>query len=106
MTLTVTIKVVPRSSATRIRRQRWTLDKAGMIKCYVASPPEKGKANRELIKLLADAVNLPPSTLSITHGATHRVKTMRIPLRITRQKLLQLLGLDSLDLDYQLSIPE
>jgi len=108
MTLTVTIKVVPGSSQARIHRQQWTLDNADIIKCYRASPPKNGKANSELIRLLADICKLAPSKITIIKGATQRIKTVHIPMNITRKKLLKLLLLEHKldDTPHQLSIPE
>jgi len=45
MSLVFDLKVVPRSG-----RNKWVLDKSGKLKCYLKSPPEKGLANKELIK--------------------------------------------------------
>lgn len=40
--------------------------------------PEKGKANRDVIKLLADYFNIPQAKILITSGFTSRSKTVSI----------------------------
>ncbi len=44
----------------------------------VHSPPEKGKANREALKVLADQLGIPVSRLEITSGLTSRHKTVLV----------------------------
>lgn len=42
----------------------------------VHSPPEKGKANREALKVLARHLGVPASRLEITSGLASRLKTV------------------------------
>ncbi|MEZ5825234.1 MAG: DUF167 family protein [Geminicoccaceae bacterium] len=44
----------------------------------VSAPPEKGKANEALEKLLAKNLKHPRSAIGIAHGATSRRKRIRI----------------------------
>ena len=44
----------------------------------VTAVPEKGKANKALIKLLAKAIGLPPSGFEVVSGATSRVKEVLV----------------------------
>ena len=44
----------------------------------VTEPPEGGKANRALVKLLAKAMNLPPRDLTIVGGLKDRNKVVAI----------------------------
>ena len=44
----------------------------------VTAPPDKGKANVAVIKLLANAIGLPKSALLIAAGDTSRLKTVTI----------------------------
>ena len=47
----------------------------GRLSLYVHSPAEKGRANKEALKLLADALGLPASRLELMRGASSRHKT-------------------------------
>jgi uncharacterized protein (TIGR00251 family) len=69
----VQVRVVPRSSRTRI---------AGVIgdrlRVQVTAPPVEGEANREVAGLLARSAGLPARDASVTAGATSRSKTARL----------------------------
>jgi len=44
----------------------------------IKSPPDKGKANKELIKYLADFLNISTAKITIIKGQTSRDKTLAI----------------------------
>lgn len=69
----IDIKVRPGSS-----RQALESMSGGRIVVCVHSPPEKGKANREALKVLAEAVGLPPSRLEVIRGRKSREKTVLV----------------------------
>lgn len=48
------------------------------LKVRVRAVPEKGKANAAVEKLLAKALRLPTSAVSVEKGETQRIKTVRI----------------------------
>ena len=48
------------------------------IKIAIAAPPEKGKANAELIKFLSKEFNTPKSSIQIVSGATATHKLIRV----------------------------
>jgi len=87
MPLICLIKVVPSSG-----RNAWVLDKNGTLKCYLKSAPEKGKANKELIKLLADALSIPQHKISLLSGLTSRTKKVKLDLDISFEQLLEKVG--------------
>jgi len=45
----------------------------------VTAAPEGGKANRAVIALLADALSVPPSSISLVRGAASRDKWFNLP---------------------------
>lgn len=45
---------------------------------YVHSPPHKGKANKEALKVLSKALGVPVSHIEITKGRTSRNKTVLV----------------------------
>ena len=73
MALRIVIKVVPASG-----RSMCQIDKNGSLKCSLKSPPEKGKANDELVRLIAEKLDLPRDEVSIVLGKTARNKTILI----------------------------
>jgi uncharacterized protein len=83
------IKVTPSSG-----RQQWSLDKNGTLKCFLKSPPEKGKANKELIELLSKALSIPKKEIEIIGGLTSRQKRVTIPVTISFEELLKKLGIE------------
>jgi uncharacterized protein YggU (UPF0235/DUF167 family) len=48
------------------------------LKVAVAAAPEKGKANRAICRVLAEALALRPSQVSLHSGATSRDKKVRV----------------------------
>ncbi len=48
------------------------------LKVRVRAVPEKGKANTAIEVLLAKALGLPKSAVSVEKGETQRIKTVRI----------------------------
>jgi len=71
--LVFTVKVVPRASKSEIAGE---LD--GALKVRIASPPARGAANAELIKLLAKTFDVSKSSIEITGGATSKIKQVKI----------------------------
>ncbi len=52
----------------------------GALKLGVVARPEKGKANRGVLKLLAKILDLAPSAIELVSGNTSKEKTIFIPL--------------------------
>jgi len=48
------------------------------LKVKVARPPEKGRANEELLAFLARALKVPREALHLTSGATSRAKIVTV----------------------------
>jgi uncharacterized protein (TIGR00251 family) len=53
---------------------------AGALKLSVQAPPEKGKANAAVARLVAETFGVPPSAVAIVRGETSPDKTVRLPL--------------------------
>lgn len=60
----------------RARRERLEPAKDGLLQAAVHAPPVGGEANRSLVRLLARALGVPPSAISIVRGETGRVKSL------------------------------
>jgi len=65
------IKVIPKASRNRV------LIKNGRVVVYVTAPPEKGKANREVLKLLKKMTGV---GVEIIGGEKAREKVIKFPL--------------------------
>ena len=72
------VRLTPSGGADRIDGVE--MDEAGLpyLKARVRAPPEKGKANAALEKLLAKALGAPKSSVQVARGATARLKTIEI----------------------------
>lgn len=53
---------------------------AGALKVSVKAPPERGKANREVLALVAEAFSLAPSDVALLAGETSPNKVVRLRL--------------------------
>lgn len=76
----LSIRVTPRSAKPGVGE--WKADPAGRpyLEVRVAAAPTDGAANEEVIKILAKAVGIPKSRLSIASGHTARLKRIELPL--------------------------
>ena len=52
----------------------------GALKLAVAAAPEKGKANRAVVALLAEALGLPASAVALPAGETSQDKVVEVAL--------------------------
>ena len=69
------LKVVPGASRDGVE---WLDDEHTILKVRVTAPPEKGKANKAVAKLLADLLGIPNRAVSITSGAGSQQKIVAI----------------------------
>jgi hypothetical protein len=69
----VELVVVPRASANRVGPYA-----DGVLRVRVVGPPADGEANRSVLRLVADALGLPPSRLAFVAGARGRRKRLRV----------------------------
>jgi uncharacterized protein YggU (UPF0235/DUF167 family) len=76
--LTLHVRVTPNAGADRIEGLETRDDGSIVLKLRVAAVPDRGKANAAAISLLAKALGLPKSALSVIAGETARSKTIAI----------------------------
>ncbi|HLO49853.1 MAG TPA: DUF167 domain-containing protein [Kamptonema sp.] len=69
------IKVKPNSKQQNIQSEP-----DGSFRISLKSPPTDGKANEELIKLLAKRFDVPKSQITIKSGLSSRNKLVELPL--------------------------
>ncbi len=67
------IKVIPRARQSAI-----SIDKGGSLRIHLKSAPENGKANQELIQVIAKSLRIPLSDIAIVAGFSSRNKKVSI----------------------------
>ncbi len=72
------VRLTPRGGRDQI--DGWIQDADGrpMLKVRVAAPPLEGEANAALIRLLAKALGVPRSAVTLAAGDTARIKRLDI----------------------------
>lgn len=84
--VSVTVRVVPRSSKTEFAGEL-----EGAVKVRVASPPVDGAANAELIKLFAKTLGVRKGDVEIVAGQASKTKQIRIT-GVTAEQLRNAIG--------------
>lgn len=79
---TVQVKVIPRASRRRVEELG-----EDELKVWVHSPPEKGKANQEVRKLLAEHFSISPRKIRLTKGEHSRKKTFTLDIPRDSRKI-------------------
>lgn len=76
----LTIHLTPKASHNKI--EGWAWDEKGLkiLRIKVTAVPEDGKANEALIKLLSKTLHIPLSRISLTRGATARIKQLEVDI--------------------------
>lgn len=76
--VTVRLRVQPAARRDAISGAQERSDGRIALKVQVTAPPEGGKANEALIKLLAKSWRIPKSRLSVVAGASARDKLLLV----------------------------
>lgn len=74
--MTAVVRLQPGASQSRIDGAVVLDDGTRVLRVRVSAPPEKGKANQALIKLLARTWGVPKSSIEIRSGQSERRKTL------------------------------
>ena len=72
------VRLTPRASNDEIGSVETAADGREHLAARVRALPDKGKANDALERLVAGWLEVPRSTVSVSAGATQRLKTLRI----------------------------
>ena len=81
------VRVLPRASRNEVA----ALLADGTVKIRLTAAPVDGEANKQLIRFLADALQIPPSRIEIVAGASGR------------HKIVTVLGLDAATLQRRIA---
>lgn len=68
----IRVRVTPNASKQRI------IEADNLLKVYVSAPPDKGKANKRLIKILSKYFKVKKSDLNIVRGEKSRDKILKV----------------------------
>ena len=91
MAARLTVRLTPRGGRDAV--EGWAVDVAGRpyLKARVSAAPTEGEANAALIKLMAKALGVSKSSVTLAAGATARVKTLLID-GVEQDEAVQRLG--------------
>ncbi len=76
--LELRIRVTPKASRDAIEGVEALADGTSVLRLRVRAVPADGAANDAVRRLLAKALRVPAGVVSVSSGATARIKTMRI----------------------------
>lgn len=79
----IRIKLTPNASSCGFGGLFFYVDDTVYLKAGVTVAPEKGKANKELIKMLAKALNIAKQDIELTAGATTHFKKFFVAKELT-----------------------
>jgi uncharacterized protein YggU (UPF0235/DUF167 family) len=72
------VRLTPKAAVNRLEGVETAADGRCHLKARVRAVPENGAANQALQRLVAKALGVPPSAVSVVAGATARLKTLRV----------------------------
>ena len=67
------VRVIPRAARNEVAGER-----GGVLLVRVTAPPEGGKANAATCKVIARALGIAPSRVTVARGAGSRQKSLRV----------------------------
>jgi uncharacterized protein (TIGR00251 family) len=73
MTINILVKVQPNAGRNEVVGQA-----NSVWKIKIAAPPDKGKANKELVDFLSDLLDIKKSRIAISRGQTSHNKVIEI----------------------------
>ena len=77
------VRVTPKSSSDEVTSLHTAADGAVSLAIKVSPPPDKGKANKAVIDVLAKAFGLPKSAFALVSGETSRHKVVSVAGNLT-----------------------
>ena len=76
--VTLVVRLTPKGGRDAIDGVEMMSDGKAVLKARVRAVPEDGKANAALVELIAKALRVPRSAVTVAAGQTSRVKTLEI----------------------------
>lgn len=84
----LTIHLTPKASYNKIEGWAFNAEDQKILRVKVTAVPENGKANEALINILAKALRIPKSKISLIRGETSKIKELEI--EIEEEKVLKI----------------
>jgi uncharacterized protein (TIGR00251 family) len=77
--MTLAVKVTPNARKSEVAG--WGVDEQGrrVLLVKLAAPAQEGKANKELVRFMAEILGCAKSEVSLVRGETSRTKILEIP---------------------------
>lgn len=77
--MTIVVKVTPNARKSEIAG--WGEDEQGrrILLVKLAAPAQEGKANKELVRFMAEFLGCPKSAVSLLRGDSSRTKVLEVP---------------------------
>jgi uncharacterized protein YggU (UPF0235/DUF167 family) len=76
--VTLTVRLTPKGGRDAIDGVETLADGRAVLKVRVRAAPSEGEANDALCRLIAKALSVPPRDVSLTAGATSRIKRLTV----------------------------
>ena len=76
--VTLAVRVTPKSSRDAVTGLHTGAEGAVSLAVKVTAPPDKGKANKAVLAVLAEAFGLPKSAFALVSGETDRQKVVSV----------------------------
>jgi uncharacterized protein len=76
--ITVSVRLTPKGGRDAIDGVERRADGRAVLKARVRAAPSEGEANAALLSLIAKTLKVAPRQVSLTAGATGRIKRIRI----------------------------
>jgi uncharacterized protein (TIGR00251 family) len=74
----IAVRLTPKAGQNAISGWQSGPNGSRFLKAWVAAPPEHGKANDALIRILAAKLHVPRSRIQIVSGAASRIKLIEV----------------------------
>lgn len=72
------VRLTPKAAMDRLEGTEISADGRAHLRARVRAVPENGAANEALVRLVAKALGVPRSAVSVVAGGTARLKTLRV----------------------------
>ena len=75
---TIAVRLTPKASVDRVGETRQTPSGEEQLMVYVTAPPDDGKANKAMLRLLAKHYGVAQTSITLVRGHTNRNKLVKI----------------------------